>query len=85
MKTIYKYAVDVGSSSVYFPRGGIIVDFAEQVGDLFIWAEIDTLRGCMNKNFFVYPTGQHIDQNHKYLKTVHMKNGLVYHLYEEDL
>lgn len=70
------------------PIGSTIVDIREdyhQSGNVAIWYERPAASpGTEEINLFVIPTGQVFDvvnNNASFLQTVHMKNGLVWHLY----
>lgn len=70
------------------PIGTRLVDAAEdyeQTGSISIWYERpEVAPGEQQVQLFIIPTGNRFDavnNNAEYFKTIHMKNGLVWHLY----
>ena len=89
MKRIYKYKLNYDQSQkVILPPDAKILAVGAQGDDIFIWAMVDpmdipTSTRCIE----IYGTGHDIPDTdlyvRNYLGTVHMRNGLVWHVFEK--
>lgn len=58
MKTIYKYALNVGTNTLYLPKDAQVLSTGVQNGrDIVIWAIVDTEDPLDIRYFDVYVTG----------------------------
>lgn len=93
-KHIFKYAInfpdEVGQVvEVLMPENFRICDVNHQEDCIFLWAIVDTHAELKPQKFIVYGTGWKIDDvspgsQRFFLKTVHMPNGLVFHVFMVD-
>jgi len=85
MKTIYKYRL-IPYVAIQMPKGSKIISIAEQqAGEVFIWAQVDTTQPLEERNFIFFTTGIAIESEEllDFYGTVHLRNGLVFHVFEE--
>lgn len=82
MKTIHKYKVPVDDVSVIkMPSNAEILSVQARDGDIYVWAKVDTEKDLVNQSFFVYGTGEPINNiGQQYLDTVQI-GSLVWHVY----
>ena len=90
MKTIYKYGINSGITSIELPkRSQIFSANYDANGVLSVWAAVDTEEEEMEERF-VYLTGTgwpledlEKDWNYRFINTViDENNGLVWHIFE---
>ena len=90
MKTIYKYGINSGITSIELPkRAQIFSANYDANGILSVWAAVDTEEEEMEERF-VYLTGTgwpledlEKDWNYRFINTViDENNGLVWHIFE---
>lgn len=83
MRTIYKYPVPIDDTVVIrMPEFARPLAVAEQRGSLCLWAEVDVEREMVGHTFHVRGTGHPMQGNEgKYLGTVVMSYGLVWHMF----
>lgn len=84
VRVVHKYQLPINNSSLWLAKGSIILDIAEQYGELFMWVERPSDDVVYEvHNFEVFGTGCPIPPKaRKFLKTVHHSSGLVLHYYE---
>lgn len=86
MKKIYKYLLDVNNNVTTIMKvGAKILCVHEQHGDIYLWALIDADEALEDRHFIIYPTGglqTDIPKSFTYIDTVHISNGLVWHVFE---
>jgi hypothetical protein len=86
MRIIYKYELEPGgSTTISLPFNSRVLTVQEQRGKLVMWVLVDTSQGTGNRNFYTYPTGEPLlncVEAMKWIATVQMSNGLVYHVFE---
>ena len=84
VRVVHKYPLPMDNCSLWLAKGSIILDIAEQYGEMFMWVERpsdDVV--CEVHKFEVFGTGFPIPPKaRKFLKTVHHSSGLVLHYYE---
>lgn len=68
---------------VEMPDRWAICDINHQGDELFLWANVDTDEPVTANKFIIYGTGWEIRdmENLSFLKTVHMPNGMVWHVF----
>lgn len=86
-RAIWKYVLDIGDTVVVgMPEHAIPLSVAEQHGALCLWAEVDPDAPVAPREFHVRGTGHSLRGNEgKYIGTVVMEYGLVWHVYDEAL
>jgi hypothetical protein len=86
MITIHKYHLNGGSPQISLPTGAKLLHVGEQSDSIVIWAKVNTENETEERNFVVYGTGHQIDPNEaiKYIGTVQLSYGLVFHVFELD-
>ena len=84
-RTIYKYPITVGGSSISMPGGAEILSVQIQGAAPQLWALVRPGEPEEVRRFRVYGTGHDIPVGDvKYIGTFQMKGGaLVFHLFEE--
>ncbi len=89
MKTIFKYELECQSANtsvVKLPRGAIVLKAGTQKNDMFIWALVDDRFDSVERVFEIFGTGTDMSSvkidNRKYIDTVFLDCGLVYHVFE---
>ena len=91
IRHIFKYVIpDIGKVvSIKIPKIFSICEAAQQDGSLCLWAIVDIHCPLVEQKFMVVGTGWQIHEieNMKFIKTVHMPNGLVWHVFlvEDDI
>lgn len=81
-RRILKYLI-WGTS--YLPLGpeDKVLHVAEQRGEVFLWAEVDTtVVPEQPRAFVILPTGETVPEGHQHVGSVVMANLLVWHVYE---
>ena len=70
--------------TIIMPTKLAICDIGVQNGDIFLWALVDKFTPLRSYQFIVFGTGWEIEEVEKltFLKTVHMKDGLIWHVFE---
>lgn len=89
MKTIYKYSINTGLTSIALPKRSKIFSAGYDPNDvLCVWVAVDTEEEEMEERF-VYLTGTGWpledlkDWNYRFIDTaIDEKNGLVWHVFE---
>lgn len=87
MKTIYKYALHLidGMQDVVLPECADIVHFgADPIGQISIWAEVDTRAPHEVRNFAIVGTGHTIPDGAEHMASC-IQGPFVWHLYESAL
>ena len=99
MKTIYKYALNLDYQKIGWrlpiPEDSIVRHVGEQSGQICLWIEIDddyllpkVDNNCLpnedERIFYIFGTGEYLHLHLNFIGTVQMKNGLVWHVYEEN-
>lgn len=84
MQTIWKLPLQIGGVwEVEVPSHAEILSLALQGDDLFFWARVETRNGVVRRRFLVVGTGHEIPHYaEKFIGTVHLDNGLVFHAFE---
>lgn len=86
MKVIYKYFLPIqdGLITVRLPRDSHICDINNQGDDICFWVALWEGAQLEDRYFRIYGTGQHFENSGKlrFYKTLHMPNGLVWHIFE---
>lgn len=88
MITVYKYTLDiVGRQELLIPQNAKILYVGEQqYGKITLWAQVDTIEDKIKLPIFIFGTGHTIPSpDLKYIGTVQMTNGLVWHIFMEPL
>lgn len=82
----YKLPIVDGIIEIELPTKGGVTEIVEQNEELFIWALVDANTPLKTKKFIMFPTGKQIEEIHKlrFIKTVVMSNGLVWHIFIVD-
>lgn len=85
MKVVHKYPLSPASGAVlYMPSGAQILDIAVQGARAYLWALVDRDETEMaNQEFLFLATDQPVPDNRvtDFLKTFHLPNGEVYHVF----
>ena len=94
MITIYKYKIDLFTTTIQMPADAKILTAAFQDKRFYLWAEVDTENPDVARYFKAFGTGHDIPYSRgvdfKYIATGvmpngatgFMPNGLVFHAYE---
>ena len=84
MKTVYKFQLSPGRTTLNLTAEAKILHVAEQYNGVCLWAELDTDAPGFSRSFCPVPTGGEVPYDSKgFVGTVLMMNGsLVYHIYE---
>lgn len=85
LKVIYKYEIPVIGEvfEINLPLGYTICDINHQNDELFMWVLIELNVPKIPLKFMVIGTGKVIQDcsNMWFMKTIHMPNGLVWHVF----
>ena len=86
MITIYKYNLMItGHQQIQLPIGADVLSAKEQNGNLCIWAMVDTDKSDIMLDVYIQGTGQPstLPERHqiRFIDSVEMSNGLVWHIY----
>lgn len=82
---IWKFALQLGQTSVSVPKGSVFRDIMIQEGQPYIYIEIDASNeySSEQRTFVTYGTGQQFDDaNHKYVGSVQQTDVYGWHVYE---
>lgn len=86
MNVIYKYNLPIqdGVITVKLPKNSHICDINNQGNDICIWAALEDGAELEERHFRIYGTGHKIEHMEKlrFYRTLHMPNGLVWHIFE---
>jgi hypothetical protein len=87
MHVIYKYELQIANDVIVsLPETHKITDIHEQNGKLYLWCLQE--HDCQKYSFHlrIFGTGQEIKDIDDlfFIKTVHMSNGLVWHIYAKN-
>ena len=84
-KQIWKYTISP-KESLAMPKGAEVLTVQTQNGDICLWALVDPQNKLEERYFEVYGTGHDIycdmGIERKYIGTVQLNNGLVFHVFE---
>lgn len=84
---IYKYPLAQDPTQlqlVSMPANAKLLHVGEQYGELYAWAMVQPDATKVDYKFFVLGTGvsiDHLEMNVKFLGTVQMSSGLVWHVF----
>lgn len=84
LKYCIPFPIDVTNiSEIEMPEGIRVCDVHHQGDYLYVWALTEVDAPLKTYRFVVYGTGWKIDNTEylNFLKTVHMPNGLVWHVF----
>ena len=85
IRHIFKYEIPLTDEliKIEMPEKSSICDINNQGDNLFLWAKVDIHAPLMTSKFKIFGTGHKIDncEQLSFLKTVHMPNGLVWHVF----
>ena len=82
MKTVWKFEIPNAENDVRLPAGSTLRHFAVQNGVPFVWAEVDTDAGVIERRTLVIVgTGQPVPDGAHYIDTC-LEGPFVWHLYE---
>lgn len=84
MQTVWKFHLQIGGVwEVEMPANAEILSLALQGDDLFFWAKVEPGNAFVRRRFIVVGTGNAMpSRTLKFLGTVHLDNGLVFHAFE---
>lgn len=85
MTTIYKFRLGQGvSNALSMPTGAELLHVGEQMGELYLWARVDTSRVYENRELVVAGTGwlEGTPARGQHIGSVQMSSGLVWHVFE---
>ena len=85
VRVVHKYKISLSDFNMFLVKSSVILDIAEQDGDVFMWVErpADGNIDCVGRQFEVFGTGHDIPPKaRKFIKTLHHSSGLVLHYYE---
>lgn len=87
MKTIHKYTLGVTDTQVILmPINAEIVSIQNQNDTITLWAIVDTNTNIEQVTFSIYGTGHPITgMDERYIGTVQMDNGLVWHVLKANM
>lgn len=88
MQTIYKYPLGLGPGAwISMPSGATLLSVGAQGTDIFVWAQVDTMKPIEMRRFDVVGTGQPMPAgNLKFLGAVMLARGaLVFHVFERQV
>ena len=82
---VFKYEIPLTDEliEIEMPDNCAICEINHQGDSLFIWALVDIHAPLFTNKFKIFGTGHKIDdvEGMYFLKTVHMPNGLVWHVF----
>ena len=84
MKTVYKYPLGL-SDKLYLkmPEGSTLLHLATQREEPTLWAQVDTEKPNVDREFFFVGTGYPFPKEGTYVGTVKLRSdSLVFHLFE---
>jgi hypothetical protein len=83
MKTIYKYPLNIGITTVKMPTGFRFLAVQEQHGQPCLWAEVEPAKLQLDFEFEVIGTGFTVPEGRTYLGTFQALGGnFVGHVYQ---
>jgi hypothetical protein len=85
VRSIWKFNLAPGETTLQIPQGAGILTAAEQFGGISMWAAVDPEKPLVDRKFAVFATGQSIETllGHKFIGTVLLNGGsLVFHVFE---
>lgn len=82
MRIVYKYEVNSYTVSIKTGADPVVLHAGEQKDSLFLWIEHD-IHGQGQVDIQVIGTGHGVPLDSKYLKSVQMQSGLVWHIYQK--
>ena len=89
MIVVFKYKIpDVGLAAVELPKMANFLKVDEQLGDLYLWALVDTETPLVTRTFRVVATGETIQNPGAlhYIGTVfRFEHRMVHHVFEQVL
>ena len=83
MRTVHRFALDVGHNRIHVPDRAEVIHVGEQGGALHCWVDLDTLAAKVPRVIEVLTTGDSIPVPAAHLGTV-VSGGFVWHAYETD-
>jgi hypothetical protein len=85
MKAVYKYRVHPYEEFTLLPDGAKILSVGEQDESIYIWALVNpAILAQTPRRIRAYGTGHPIEDGERvFIGTVQMRNGLVFHFFEE--
>lgn len=89
MRAIFKYDGEAGF--IQLPAGSLFLHAGEQERRIYLWYLVDTSFDMVTRIIKVYPTGERIPvvgencQELKFLATVQLHSGGVYHVFDGGL
>jgi len=85
MITVHKYKLDPYNAQVNLPVGAEVLSAGYQLGEICIWAKVDTEQPMEERYFKVFGTGHKIHINmgidYKFISTVFI-DTFVFHVFE---
>lgn len=84
MRIVYKYEIDSYSVSIKTGADPVVLYAGEQKDSLFLWIEHGT-DGSGQVDIHVIGTGYSVPSDSKYLKSVQMESGIVWHIYQKSM
>lgn len=88
-KSIWKYKL-TPAGVLRIPEGAQFLHIQAQGDDICLWFLVDTTKICEDRSFKIIGTGWPIEElaeesseSLKYVGTVHLVSGLVFHLFEK--
>jgi hypothetical protein len=88
VKRIFKYPLKIEDEQiVLIGGGGQVLSVGVQDNRLFVWALVDQSYNAVPIRFYIVGTGNpanHVASNLRFVGTVQMPNGLVWHVFVED-
>lgn len=85
MITIWKFIIDPADMETEMPEGAQLLHAHEQLGDMCVWAIVDTSHPMVIRRFVIFGTGHPMGDEcmDPYVGTVHlMDRALVFHLFD---
>jgi len=88
MKSIWKFKLENSDTqSIEMPKNAKILTIQEQLGDICLWAMVDTEKKTETRHFEIFGTGESIycdmGIERKYIGTYQLREGrLVFHIFE---
>jgi hypothetical protein len=82
MRTVYKYKLDLGTTTVELPENAEILTVGKEPrGNYSLWAIVDTTAPLVKKEFIILGTGHEIPNNAWYIKSFR-DGAFVWHVFE---
>lgn len=86
MKKIFKYELtaSIGKQTISIPSEFNLLSVQNQGIKISLWALCDTESDVIEKDFFIYATGDAVNDKHKYVATCKLfHDSLIYHIFSE--